>query len=158
MKKPKDGVPTDPGPPAASELATRLGGAHRAFETLASRPGTEADWKRYGKNAPWVLRVSQEGRTLFYLNPGVGSFETTVVLGARATEAALGGRVSKGLHGAIRSARAYAEGRPVRVVVTKKADLAGIEELLAVKLDPGAARKPAGKRRAPSARSGRTKA
>jgi hypothetical protein len=37
---------------------------------------------------------------------------------------------------AIRSARAYAEGRPVRVIVKRMADVKGVEELLAVKLNP----------------------
>lgn len=75
---------------------------------------------------------------LFYANPGRGSFEVTVVLGARAAEAALAGRVSKSLHPSIRAARAYAEGRPVRVVVRSAADLVAVEELIAVKLNPAA--------------------
>jgi hypothetical protein len=60
----------------------------------------------------------------------------TVVLGQRATVAALAGRVRPELHATIRSARPYVEGRPVRVVVTSKKDLVGVEELVAVKLRP----------------------
>jgi len=83
-----------------------------------------------------VLKVSQGDRTLFYVTPKADAFETTVVLGERATEAALRGRVSKKLYASIRAAKPYVEGRPVRVVVRSQADLAGVEELVAVKLDP----------------------
>jgi uncharacterized protein (UPF0218 family) len=82
------------------------------------------------------LKVSRGDRTLFYATPQRGAFETTVVLGERATEAALSGRVSKSLHASIRAARPYAEGRPVRIMVTGEEDLSAVEELLAVKLDP----------------------
>jgi hypothetical protein len=60
----------------------------------------------------------------------------TVVLGARATEAALAGQASKRLHASIRAAKAYVEGRPVSVVVRRMADVADVEELLAAKLRP----------------------
>jgi hypothetical protein len=64
------------------------------------------------------------------------AFEATVVLGERAAQAALAGRVSKNLHASIRAAKPYVEGRPVRVIVRTRADLAGVEELVAVKLNP----------------------
>ena len=83
-----------------------------------------------------LLKVSQGDRTLFYVTPKAGSFEATVVLGERATQAALNGGVSKKLHSSIRAAKTYVEGRVVRVVVTDQADLASVEQLVAVKLDP----------------------
>jgi hypothetical protein len=86
-----------------------------------------------------VLKVSQADRTLFYVAPCRNEFEVTVVLGERATKAALAGRVRKSLHASIRAAKPYVEGRPVRVVVRSEADLAGVDELLAVKLKPDVA-------------------
>jgi hypothetical protein len=83
-----------------------------------------------------VLKVSQGERTLFYATPKADAFEATVVLGERATQAALGGRVSKKLHASIRAAKPYVEGRPVHIIVRGQADLAGVEELVAVKLHP----------------------
>ncbi len=124
-------------PPSAREIASLLGESYAAFQTLArGRPGVTCEWKRYSKKAPWVLKVSDCDRTLFYATPQADGFEVTVVLGERATKAALAGRVSKALHAAIRSAKPYAEGRPVRVLVTGEADLAGVAELIAVKLKP----------------------
>jgi hypothetical protein len=137
MKKPKPDPTLDSKPPDARHLVTLLGRSHAAFIALTQRgSGVTTEWRRYSKTAPWTLKVSRGERTLFYATPLPGAFEATVVLGERATEAALSGRVSKSLHASIRAARPYAEGRPVRITVRGKKDLADVEELLAVKLDP----------------------
>jgi len=129
--------PSPEGAPRDADLARLLGKSHTAFRRLADRAdGSTAEWKRYGKDSPWVLKVSQARRTLYYLQPERGGFKVTVVLGARATEAALAGQVSRRLHASIRSAKAYPEGRPVRVAVNRMAGVADVEELLAAKLHP----------------------
>jgi hypothetical protein len=126
-------------PPSPAALAEILGRAHDAFQALAKAgAGTTSEWRRYSAQSPWVLKVSQGERTLLYLEPMPAAVCATVVLGKRATDAALGGAVSEDLHDAIRSARAYAEGRPVRVIVKRLADVKGVEQLLAVKLNPEA--------------------
>jgi hypothetical protein len=142
-------------PPTARELTTLLGESYAAFRALTKRTAAvTCEWKRYSKKSPWVLKVSQGDRTLFYATPKVEAFEATVVLGERATAAALNGRVSKKLHPFIRSAKTYVEGRPVRIVVRGEADLASVEQLVAVKLDP-ARNTPAAS--APKRRRGRTR-
>jgi hypothetical protein len=156
MKKTKPDSTLDSNPPDAGQLATLLGRSHAAFSALTQRgSGVTTEWKRYSKTAPWTLKVSHGERTLFYVTPQRGAFEATVVLGERAAEAALSGRVSKSLHASVRAAKPYAEGRPVRIVVTGEEELSGVEELLAVKLDPArggkapgrsAARPPRGQR------------
>ena len=124
-------------PPTIRAVESRLGPAARAFDALAQRgAGSKAEWRRYKKNAPWVLKVSAGERTLYYLHPEGDAFSATVVLGPRAVVAALAGGVSATLHSEIRAARAYAEGRPVRVTVRGMADVALVEQLVAVKLDP----------------------
>ena len=100
-------------PPTTRELTTLLGESYAAFLALTRRrPSVSREWRRYSKKSPWVLKVSQGDRTLFYASPVADAFEVTVVLGERAIAAALGGRVSKNLHPAIRAAKAYVEGRP----------------------------------------------
>jgi hypothetical protein len=127
-------------PPSARELAALLGKSHVAFRALTRRPAASSEWRRYGKKSPWVLKLCQGDRTLFYVVPKAGQFEVTVILGERAAAAALGGRVRKALHASIRSAKRYVEGRPVRVAVRSEADLACVEELVSVKLKPGGPR------------------
>jgi hypothetical protein len=137
VKKAKIAAAVEAGPPAPSQLRKMLGGAHGAYEALKSmHAGSTCEWKRYARKAPWALKVSRGERTLFYVKPGAGSFEVTVVLGPRATEAALAGRVSPSLHASIRAARVYAEGRPVRLVVRSEADLVVVGQMVAVKLAP----------------------
>jgi hypothetical protein len=125
-------------PPTARELAELLGPSHAAFLALTQRgPAATCEWKRYGKASPWTLKVSEAGRTLFYATPTTRAFEATVVLGERATQAALRARrVPKAVQDAIRAATPFAEGRPVRVLVRREADVAGVQRLIAVKLDP----------------------
>ena len=137
MKKARPKNPSPEGAPRDADLAKLLGKSHTAFRKLADRAdGSTAEWKRYGRESPWVLKVGQAKRTLYYLQPERGGFRVTVVLGARATEAALAGQVSKRLHASIRAAKPYVEGRPVSVVVRRMSDVADVEELLAVKLRP----------------------
>ena len=126
----------DAKPPTASDVATLLGNAYAPFKVLTSRPGAVSEWRRYGKGGPWVVKVGEGDRTLFYVAPKSGHCEVTVVLGERAVAAALAGRVEKKLHSSIREAKSYVEGRPVRVLVRTKADVKAVEELVAVKLDP----------------------
>lgn len=125
------------GPPSDDALADRLGASYAAFRALAhDRAGVTFEWKRYSKKGPWALKVSEGERTLCYLVPHVDQFEVIVVLGQRATDAALAGRVRSELHAPIRAAKAYAEGRSVKVLVTGTEDLAAVEALVAVKLKP----------------------
>ncbi len=124
-------------PPTVSELMRMLGKSYAAFVTLTERGrGVTREWRRYKAGSPWVMKVTAGKRTLLYAKPQDGAFEATVLLGPKATDAALAGRVTKKLHAAIREARPYAEGRPVRVTVKTSRDVAGVEQLLAVKLDP----------------------
>ena len=122
-------------PPTDAEMVALFGETYGALLTLVSRTkGGNAEWRRYNAKSPWVLKVTQDARALFYARPDSGHLLVTVLLGGRAVEAALGGRVSKRLHESIRTAKVYPEGRPVEVPVKRPADLATVEELIAVKL------------------------
>jgi hypothetical protein len=115
-------------------MMAMLGEAYPAFQGLVSRAGPgAAEWRRYTRNSPWVLKVSDGQRSLFYARPEGGHLRITVLLGERAVDAALAGGVSKRLYESIRNARAYPEGRPVTVVVKRPSDLKKVEQLIAVK-------------------------
>ena len=113
-----------------------LGEAYHAFQALVSHGGKAvAEWRRYSTKTPWVLKVSEGKRSLFYARPDSGTLKVTVLLGGKAVDAALAGRVSKGLHASIRAAKVFPEGRPVSVRITRPSDLRKVEELIAVKLE-----------------------
>lgn len=108
-------------------MAAVLGDAYPGFQALVSRRSeTTAEWRRYSKKSPWVLKVSQGKRTLFYARPDFGKLKVTVLLGGRAAEAALAGQVRKQLHASIREAKVFPEGRPVSVWIKRPADLAKV--------------------------------
>jgi hypothetical protein len=135
-------------PPSASELKAVLGEAYAAFQALVGRAGPgAAEWRRYTKNSPWVLKVTRGKRSLFYARPDSGHLKVTVLLGSRAVEAALAGLVSRRLHESIRKAKVYPEGRPVSVAITKPSDFGKVEELIAAKV--AATARPAKRRVAP---------
>lgn len=123
--------------PDEEALVGSLGGARPAFDRLRRlRPGTVAEWRRYTKAGPWTLKVTEGKRTLYYLTPGVDEFQVTLILGERATEAALGAAdVPEAQKQALREARPYVEGRGIRVAVQSERDVALVERLLAIKLE-----------------------
>ena len=126
-------------PPTDPVLATMLGPARSALEALVSGvPGRTAEWRRYSATSPWVLRVTQGAKPIIYVKPQPRALKVTVLLGPRAVEAALAGRVTKRLHRAIEEAKVYPEGRPVEVRVTGMSGVARVEQLVAVKLRPEA--------------------
>jgi hypothetical protein len=129
-------VSTAGAPPAETTVADGLGRSRAAFEQLrALRPGVTAEWRRYTKAGPWTLKVAEAKRTLFYLTPGDGEFTVTLILGERATAAALAAEDVPEVHKrALREARPYAEGRGIRVAVRDDGDLADVERLLEIKL------------------------
>jgi len=103
---------SEPGAQSNADLARLLGDASVAFRALAERAGTICEWKRYSRLAPWALKVGQGKRTLFYLEPTAGAVKVTVVLGEHATEAALGGQVSRKLQASISTRAASAMTSP----------------------------------------------
>jgi hypothetical protein len=124
-------------PPDEKALVGSLGGARPAFDRLRGlRPGTTAEWRRYTKTGPWTLKVTEGKRTLYYLTPGASEFHVTLILGERATEAAIGAEdVPEAQKRALREARPYVEGRGIRVAVRGDQDVAVVERLLAIKLE-----------------------
>ena len=141
-------------PPSDSELKAVLGEAYTGFQALVGRAGPgAAEWRRYTKNSPWLLKVTQGKCSLFYARPDSGHLKVTVLLGSRAVEAALAGLVSKRLHESIRKAKVYPEGRPVSVAIRRPSDLGKVEELIAAKV--AATARPAKRRVGP--RGGRTR-
>ena len=126
-------------PPDEAELVGSLGAARGAFDRLAAPgAGVTAEWRRYSKASPWTLKVVAAKRTLYYLTPGDGEFSVALILGERATVAALADDgVPEPLKQALRDAWPYAEGRGIRVTVRGMDGLAPIDRLVAIKLHPG---------------------
>jgi hypothetical protein len=126
-------------PPDADALAERLGPALEAFESLRSlRPTVTSAWKRYSRAAPWTLKVVEGTRTLCYLTPDDGFVAVSIILGNRAAETVFAAPdVSEHVKTLLREARPYVEGRGIRLQVRNHADVALVERLVGIKLNPG---------------------
>jgi hypothetical protein len=131
------------GPPSDATLTARLGGAGKAFERLlAALPGVRQEWRVYSRSSGWVLKLVQGTRTMCYVQPGDGFFRATVVLGEAAAASALESPIAPSTKDAIRSARAYVEGRSVSVEVHSADDLRHLLDLLEAKQRRVAAKRP----------------
>lgn len=132
MKTTKDAPPTE------SEVQAILGSAYAAYTALLARAPEIREWKRYSKTAQWALKTGDKAGTLFYVQVSPGAVQVTVGIGNRAAEAVLAGSppVTDSVREAILVAKSYVEGRPVRIEVRDVADLAAVDELLAIKRPP----------------------
>ena len=122
------------GPPER-ELRRLLGRRYRLFDRVAHpQPGVRGEWRRYKQGTSPTLKVIKGKRTLYYVLPDDEAVHVTFLLGRRASDAALAGRLPAHLRAAIRSAKQFPEGRAVRLALHRLADVADVEALLAVKL------------------------
>ncbi len=127
-------------PPDDAALARLLGAAKRPWDELLrfvdeKCPGAAREWKFYGAKHGWQVRVVARKRALLYLIPREGRFTAAVALRETAIAALRADRaVPAALLRELDAARAAPEGKPARVEVTRRADLALVERLVAAKL------------------------
>jgi hypothetical protein len=121
--------------PSEGELHKLLGRCYAAFDRVVHlSPRARGEWHCYKKGTAPILKLIDGKRTLYYVRPDRGSVHVSFLLGRRACDAALAGRLPPDLRAAIRSGKQFPEGRAVRLEVRRLADVAAVETLLAVKL------------------------
>ena len=127
-------------PPEARALAAALGKSARLWEELAAglvaaHAPLAVSWSWSGKSAGWLLKLARRGKALVYLVPGEGGFVASFALRPAAHEAALARKWPATVEAALRGARAFREGRSVRVEIRKPADLAAVRALVALQCE-----------------------
>ncbi len=125
--------------PTDEELSLALGStAHLWTELeawLADEYGAAGrEWKSISPKYGWSLRLKRKDRTIVHLSPCAGCFRVAFILGDRAVKAALAVGLPATVAKDLASARRYAEGTGVRLVVKKPGDLAAIRTLAAIKI------------------------
>lgn len=126
-------------PPASDDLEIALGPSARLWSELLARARSlsaplSAVWNHAGARSGWSLRLKQGDRVLLYLTPHPGSFTVGLVLGERASRAALDTPLPSLAREALESAPRYAEGRGVRVAVSAPPHVDAVLALLPHKL------------------------
>lgn len=107
------------------ELRRRLESTHGAL-TL--------EWKYYGANSGWTMKVLRGKRNVFFVGPHEGHFVAAFVMGDKAVAAVERSDLPTALVAELVTARRYAEGRGVRIDVTNAADVARIVTLADIKI------------------------
>jgi hypothetical protein len=128
VKKPTDG-----------ELTAALGPARTTWDQLLAELDREyganvLEWNSYSPKAGWSLRVKRKARTIVWLGPRKGSFFAAFILGDKAMQAALAGKLPQRIVKIMNEAPKYPEGTGVRIPVKTLKDIAAVGVLAAIKL------------------------
>ena len=125
-------------PPSETELAYCLGPAlpiwNNLLAWLESRGIASGEWRSVSPKYGWGLRPALGKRTIVYLGPCKGCFRVSLVLGDKAIAAAQASDLPKTLLKEIATAKRYAEGTGVRLLVDSTVDLVPVRKLVEIKL------------------------
>lgn len=126
--------------PGEHELSEALGEAKLLWDRLKDYAGENhsdltEDWKHYGKNSGWTMKLLMKKRNLFFLYPGQGEFVVVFIFGDKAVQAVENSNLPQDIIAALKAAPKYAEGRGLRVTVKTPRDLEWVKTLLAIKIE-----------------------
>ena len=126
-------VPTD------DDLKMALGATYELWQLIAAYaheqcPKATDDWKFPGEKHGWSFRVNDKKRVLVYLLPRDGFFKVAMVFGQKAFEAVINADVSEEIKQELAAAKAYAEGRGIRIDVRNEKIIKDIRSLIDIKL------------------------
>lgn len=124
--------------PSAKALAATLADSLEAWKELivwlTGKGISCKEWHSVSPKYGWALRPKLKSRNILYMGPCAGCFRVSLVLGDRAVAAARASDLSKAVLKEIASARRYAEGTGVRLLVKTAEDLPPVRTLVEIKL------------------------
>jgi hypothetical protein len=98
-------------------------------------PNIIEDWKHYGKNSGWTMKLLNKKRNLFFSYPGQGYFTVVFVFGDKAVSAAENSSLPGEIIQTLKEAKKYAEGRGLQYAVKTLDDLDVVRKLLKIKIE-----------------------
>ena len=125
--------------PGDKDLAAALGKTYGLWKTLRDSvlekcPAALQEWHYPGQKYGWSFRIKDKKRAVIYLLPRERFFKVAFVFGEKATAQVLASGVSAAIKSTLGQAKAYAEGRGIRIEVRSRAVLADIAKLIEIKL------------------------
>ncbi len=125
--------------PTEDMLALALGNLHTKWIEIKTYvidkyPLAKEEWNFPGQKYGWSFRIKDKKRAIIYLLPREKYFLVAFVFGQKATNEALGSKISDSIKNEISSARVYAEGRGFRIEVKDISMLEDIKKLIDIKL------------------------
>ena len=101
---------------------------------LEKYPAALQEWHFPGQKLGWSFRIKDKKRAIIYFLPRDGFFKVALVFGAKAVAQVLAAEISPVIKSELEQAKAYAEGRGIRIDVRDGAGLADINKLVEIKL------------------------
>jgi hypothetical protein len=125
--------------PTERALAEALGRKAPLWHALTraigeAHPPITTEWVFAGKNYGWSLRLKRKTRAVVYLTPLAGGFRASFAMGEKAVRAAHESALPQAVLRVIDEAPKYAEGRAVRLEVTRASDVKHVTALAAIKM------------------------
>lgn len=125
--------------PADAAVKKALGTTYKAWQRIAafthqSYAGATDGWYYSGEKYGWNFRISDKKRALVYLLPRDGFFKVAFVFGQRAVDAIEKAGVDASILAELKSAKAYAEGRGIRLEVRSSRMPEDIKKLIGIKI------------------------
>mgnify|MGYP006178303939 CR=1 FL=1 len=131
-------------PPTQAALKAALGPAHAAWKALLdAHAELTRDWKWYGQNSGWSLKLMDGKRNLCFLHPQDAFFVVGFTFGHDAVERALASDLPPDIRHAVVEAPVHPEGRVFRLEIRSKDDLPPVHTLLEAKRGPAKSATPA---------------
>jgi len=126
--------------PGDRELAKALGETKQLWDQLKIHvkeiyPNIIEDWKHYGKNSGWTMKLLKKKRNLFFSYPGQEHFVVVFVFGDKAVQAVENSSLPREIVNTLKEAKKYVEGRGLQVAVKNQDDLEVIKKLLTIKME-----------------------
>ncbi len=124
--------------PTSADLQLALGNSFQFWQELEvfakkSYPGYVEEWS-FSPKFGWSYRLKDSKRVIVYLLPRDNFFKVAFVFGEKATNTITDSAVSEAIKKELLSAKVYAEGRGIRLVVTSDNNVADIKSLIEIKI------------------------
>ena len=125
--------------PGDGELAAALGATFGLWlalrnSVLEKYPAALQEWHYPGQKFGWSFRMKDKKRAIIYFLPRDRFFKVAFVFGEKATAQVLASGIAPAIKSALEQAKAYAEGRGIRIDVRDGAGLTDIKKLIEIKL------------------------
>lgn len=125
--------------PGEAQLKSALGQTHSHWKSLEKtvlkeKPDAAGKWYFSGDKYGWSYRISDTKRVLIYLLPRDKFFKVAFVFGAKAYDKIMISSVASSIKTELKNAKAYAEGRGIRIEIKNTDLLQDIAELIHIKI------------------------
>jgi hypothetical protein len=120
-------------------LKVSLGTTYEFWQTFVDYvhsvyPKSVEEWS-FSKSGGWSFRIKDSKRAIIYLLPRNGFFKAAFVFGQKAADGVFKSEVATAIKTELESAKAYAEGRGIRIEVKDRGIINDIKNLINIKLE-----------------------